>query len=145
MTRLSLTLVTLLLLTMFILAGCRSKSANASDDEASYSEARISMEQEAKLYLMQARLQMEKGQYLTAKKTINIMRKKCYLAITARQQAIILMDSLDLFIAKDKLVRVDSLLRINHPSVKERDLEEACRQVDFYTKKIAHDKQDTGN
>ena len=106
-----------------------------------YSENRARMEAEAQIRLAKARLQMAQGDFEAAKASIRQMREDCYLALAAREEAIVLMDSADLKIAQQELAQVDSLLLAGVDSIKQEDFDEACRKVQFYERKIQHDKE----
>ena len=68
------------------------------------------------------------------------MRKDCYLALDARGEGILLMDSIDLQQARVDLALTDSLLRVGCDTVEQADFDEACRKVQFYERKIQHDR-----
>lgn len=97
------------------------------------------MEQEAQRKLQTARVFMQKEDFAQAKKTIEAMRKKDYLAITARKEGILLMDSICLQEAKMQLTKTDSLQQVGKASGTQ--LEEACQKVQFYERKLQFDKQ----
>ena len=87
-----------------------------------------------------ARRQLAQSQCTQAKATIEQMRKDCYLALDARKAGILLMDSVDLQMARNELEQVDSLLRAKVDSISQTDFDEACRKVQFYERKIQFDK-----
>lgn len=84
-------------------ASCSSSGQNKSHEDQS--ELRKKMEKTAQQYLSQARSKLAQKQLEAAKATIGDMRKKCYQAITARKEGILLMDSIDLEMARQELVR----------------------------------------
>lgn len=98
------------------------------------------MEAEAAIMLTNARRQLANGQPIQAKATINNIREKCYLAIDAREQGILLMDSVDLSIARAELLHIDSLMRVGDAQIEQAQFEEACRKVQFYERKIQFDR-----
>lgn len=118
-------------------ASCSSSGQNKSHEDQS--ELRKKMEKTAQQYLSQARSQLAQKQLEAAKATIGDMRKKCYQAITARKEGILLMDSIDLEMARQELVRTDSLLHAGEPQLSQSDFDEACRKVEFYERKLRHD------
>ncbi len=118
-------------------ASCSSSGQNKSHEDQS--ELRKKMEKTAQQYLSQARSQLAHKQLEAAKATIGDMRKKCYQAITARKEGILLMDSIDLEMARQELVRTDSLLHAGEPQLSQSDFDEACRKVEFYERKLRHD------
>ena len=69
------------------------------------------------------------------------MRKDCYLAIDARKEGLLLMDSIDLCLARQELATVDSLMCAGNKSVSQDNFDEACRKVQFYERKIHFDKK----
>lgn len=122
-------------------SSCNSSSSQKNSAENGYSEKRAEMEADASQRLAQARLLLSQGKSGEAKRTIEKMRKDCYLAITARTASILLMDSIDIAESKQNLSRVDSLLRQHADSISSDDFDEACRKVQFYEQKLRHDKQ----
>ena len=118
-------------------ASCSSSGQNKSHEDQS--ELRKKMEKTAQQYLSQARSQLAQKQLEAAKATIGDMRKKCYQAITARKEGILLMDSIDLEMARQELVRTDGLLHAGEPQLSQSDFDEACRKVEFYERKLRHD------
>ena len=118
-------------------ASCSSSGQNKSHEDQS--ELRKKMEKTAQQYLSQARSQLAQKQLEAAKATIGDMRKKCYQAITARKEGILLMDSIDLEMARQELVGTDSLLHAGEPQLSQSDFDEACRKVEFYERKLRHD------
>lgn len=118
-------------------ASCSSSGQNKPHEDQS--ELRKKMEKTAQQYLSQARSQLAQKQLEAAKATIGDMRKKCYQAITARKEGILLMDSIDLEMARQELVRTDSLLHAGEPQLSQSDFDEACRKVEFYERKLRHD------
>lgn len=111
-----------------------------SDASEQYSEERRMMETEAQTRLLQARQQLETKQYDAAKATIKKMRKECYLALRAREEGILLMDSIELRLAQDNLVKVDSLLQKGDIQAKQQ-FQSACQKVQFFERKLTYDKK----
>ena len=99
------------------------------------------MEQEAAGRLQTARQQLAAHQYEAARQTVRNMRKDCYLALNARENAILLMDSIDWLAAQAELAHVDSLMRQQSDSIGQADFDEACRKVQFYERKLQHDRK----
>lgn len=111
------------------------------DNAKDYSENRARMEVEAQKRLGDARRQLANGQPMQAKSTIEKMRNDCYLALDARTEGILLMDSVDLRVAKDELAHVDSLMRSGNAQTTQEIFDEACRKVQFYERKIQYDRK----
>ena len=129
----------LILLAALALPSCSllgDKKDKASD---SYSDHRQQMEAEAQGRLALARTQLRQGAYVKARSTVEKMRQDCYLALDARRQGILLMDSIDLADARALLVRVDSGMHAGVDSIGRGDFDEACRKVEFYERKLKHD------
>ena len=106
------------------------------------SEKRTEMEQRAQVFLSDARKSLAQNDFTAARKSIEQMRKDCYLALTGRRQGILLMDSIDCADAQQQLVKLDSLVRQNPNDANlAAQFEEKCKEVDFYKKKIVHDRK----
>lgn len=125
-------------LVLTCLASCSLFKSDKNETDG-YSDNRKIMEQEAQRKLQTARVFMQKEDFAQAKKTIEAMRKKDYLAITARKEGILLMDSICLQEAKMQLTKTDSLQQVGKASGTQ--LEEACQKVLFYERKLQFDKQ----
>ncbi len=125
-------------LVLTCLASCSLFKSDKNETDG-YSDNRKIMEQEAQRKLQTARVFMQKEDLAQAKKTIEAMRKKDYLAITARKEGILLMDSICLQEAKMQLTKTDSLQQVGKASGTQ--LEEACQKVQFYERKLQFDKQ----
>lgn len=125
-------------LVLTCLASCSLFKSDRNETDG-YSDNRKIMEQEAQRKLQTARAFMQKEDFAQAKKTIEAMRKKDYLAITARKEGILLMDSICLQEAKMQLTKTDSLQQVGEASGTQ--LEEACQKVQFYERKLQFDKQ----
>ncbi len=99
------------------------------------------MESEAQTRLAEARTALSAGDCARAKAVIEKMRKDCYLALAARKEGILLMDSVNIRQSKDELQQADSLLRIDAtPEARER-FDEACRKVQFHERKLQYDRK----
>lgn len=106
-----------------------------------YSTHRAEMETIAQQRLVIAREQLKDDNCQAAKSSIEAMRHDCYLALTARQQGILLMDSVELRQAQLDLARVDSLMQHDSSQGTRASFEEACQKVQFYERKLQFDKQ----
>ena len=106
------------------------------------SEKRTEMEERAQEYLANARKSLAQKDFAAARQSIEQMRKDCYLALSGRRQGILLMDSIDCADAQQQLVKLDSLVRQNPDDAGlAAQFEEKCKEVDFYKKKIVHDRK----
>ena len=129
-----------LLLFPLLLMGCSLFSGNKEAKEReSYSENRARMEQDAQQRLVRARVFLASGCLKEAKAEVEKMRSDCYLAISARNEGILLMDSIDIRLAQAELAHIDSLLRLGVDSVNENHFNEACGKIQFYERKLQHD------
>lgn len=132
-------LLHLFLPALLLLTACGGGTQSKQPDTENYSEARTEMEARAQQLLVVARRQLAASQNEAARQTIRQLRKECYLALSARREAILLMDSVDLQQARLELSRTDSLMRAGHDSVGKEEFDEACRKVQFYERKIQFD------
>ena len=106
------------------------------------SEKRTEMELRAQGFLADARKSLSQNDFAAARQKIEQMRKECYLALSGRRQGILLMDSIDCADAQQQLVKLDSLVRTNpNDASLAAQFEEKCKEVDFYKKKIVHDRK----
>ena len=106
------------------------------------SEKRTEMEERAQEYLANARKSLAQKNFVAARQSIEQMRKDCYLALSGRRQGILLMDSIDCADAQQQLMKLDSLVRQNPNDANlAAQFEEKCKEVDFYKKKIVHDRK----
>lgn len=120
-----------------LLTACKDKKKGEAQ-----SEKRTEMEERAQEYLANARKSLAQKNFVAARQSIEQMRKDCYLALTGRRQGILLMDSIDCADAQQQLVKLDSLVRQNPNDANlATQFEEKCKEVDFYKKKIVHDRK----
>ena len=126
---------------MCLAAGLLTACKDNKKGEAQ-SEKRTEMEQRAQVFLANARKSLTQKDFVAARQSIEQMRKDCYLALTGRRQGILLMDSIDCADAQQQLVKLDSLVRQNPNDANlAAQFEEKCKEVDFYKKKIVHDRK----
>lgn len=131
--------LSLSLLVVVLMCACQGKTTNQPD--TTFSERRTQMETEGQKRLATARTQLANNQCKEAKATIKQMRNDCYLALTARKQGIVLMDSIDLQLARCELAHIDSIMQHSPSPQVTQTFEEACRKVQFYERKLQYDKQ----
>ena len=126
---------------MCLAAGLLTACKDNKKGEAQ-SEKRTEMEERAQEYLANARKSLAQKNFVAARQSIEQMRKDCYLALSGRRQGILLMDSIDCADAQQQLVKLDSLVRQNpNDAGLASQFEEKCKEVDFYKKKIVHDRK----
>lgn len=91
---------------ILVLCACSEK-----DKKTDWSEKRQLMETRAQEMLSGARQALIRQDFEKAKNTIEAMRTQCNLALEARQQGILLMDSIYLQEAVNKMMQADSLMK----------------------------------
>ena len=134
-------ILSLLFAVLFAFASCDFFQDKDKGDKKNYSENRLRMESEAQQRLEVARQLLAEKKCSQAKQTVENMRKDCYLAIDARKEGLLLMDSIDLCISRQELADIDSLMCAGNKTVTQDDFDEACRKVQFYERKIHFDKK----
>lgn len=92
------------------------------DTKVAISKHRQKDELRANRYLQIARQEMNDSDFEAARATIDEMRDSCYLALDAREKAILLLDSIDLMAARADKTNPDRETRIK-----------------FYQKKLEYD------
>lgn len=131
-------LLTILFLSILFLSGCDTKYPNASS-------RRQSDEAKAETYLTEAREALKNGDIESAKIQIKYLRGSCRYALEAREQAILLMDSIEIFTTSRELQEMDSAIRaidIQQLTQEQKDkYNDLFQQVKFYQRKLQHDKQ----
>lgn len=137
----NMTAMLMLMLTIIACsAGGETKNNVNTEDR---SEARNKMETEAQARLSMARAKLAQMQCAEAKAIVIKMRKDCYLALSARKEGILLMDSIDIQQAKLELSKADSLMQKQHSISTSDEFDEACRKVQFYERKLQYDSRST--
>lgn len=101
-------------------------------------------EKMGQLYLAQARDYLGFERFAEARAAIDSLRANYPRAFNAREEGILLLDSIDLQEARKNLEEAQKSLALN-PSGAEKDSiefdkEEAEQKITFFTKKLAHDK-----
>lgn len=96
----------------------------SNKQEVQVSKHRQQDEKRAARYLERARWAMNEGDYDAARQLIGELRDSCYLALDARERAMLLLDSIELYAAMSDTTLPDHETR-----------------VQFYQKKLEYDKQ----
>ncbi|WP_337481702.1 hypothetical protein [Prevotellamassilia timonensis] len=139
-----LTNMTAMLMLMLTIIACSAGGGTKNNvNTEDRSEARNKMETEAQARLSMARTKLAQMQCAEAKAIVIKMRKDCYLALSARKEGILLMDSIDIQQAKLELSKADSLMQKQHSISTSDDFDEACRKVQFYERKLQYDSRST--
>lgn len=137
----NMTAMLMLMLTIIACSAGDGTKNNVNTEDRS--EARNKMETEAQARLSMARTKLAQMQCAEAKAIVIKMRKDCYLALSARKEGILLMDSIDIQQAKLELSKADSLMQKQHSISTSDDFDEACRKVQFYERKLQYDSRST--
>lgn len=93
--------------------------------------------------LAEARRALASADFETARNRVKLMRQECTLALNAREEGILLMDSIDLKQAIKQLEQTDSL-QLAHPDnahLLQQNIEDLSQKIKFYKRKLEHDKQ----
>lgn len=136
--------MTAMLMLMLTIIACSAGGGTKNNvNTGDRSEARNKMETEAQARLSMARTKLAQMQCAEAKAIVIKMRKDCYLALSARKEGILLMDSIDIQQAKLELSKADSLMQKQHSISTSDDFDEACRKVQFYERKLQYDSRST--
>lgn len=135
MTRLKHKYFSLSLGLLCVLTMCFACKENKHED---WSEARTKMEQKGQAYLMLSRQALSEKNFTTAREKVNLLRKECELALSAREEGILLMDSINLFEAEEQFrtACVDSTAASARESI-----EDLQQKICFYQRKLEHDKK----
>jgi predicted regulator of Ras-like GTPase activity (Roadblock/LC7/MglB family) len=136
-------MIAMLMLMLTIIACSAGGGTKNNVNTEDRSEARNKMETEAQARLSMARAKLAQMQCGEAKAIVIKMRKDCYLALSARKEGILLMDSIDIQQAKLELSKADSLMQKQHSISTSDDFDEACRKVQFYERKLQYDSRST--
>lgn len=118
-------------------------ACNPKGDDKKWSSARTEMEKNAQEMLAEARSALNEGKFNKAKSIVEQMRKDCTLALEAREEGILLMDSIDLMQLRSELSQAGDLL-LRHPEdslLLQQKVEELSKKMNFYKRKLEHDKQ----
>lgn len=137
----NMTAMLMLMLTIIACSAGGGTKNNVNTEDRS--EARNKMETEAQARLSMARTKLAQMQCAEAKAIVIKMRKDCYLALSARKEGILLMDSIDIQQAKLELSKADSLMQKQHSISTSDDFDVACRKVQFYERKLQYDSRST--
>ncbi len=135
-------------LSLFLLLSLLS-STSCQENRNAPSHKRQADERKAQIYLRAARAALEQRAFEQAKTHIIDMRKSCRLALTARENGILIMDSIDLLAAQYRLQQIDSLMQTtpykdntsDEAKALNQKFEAQCQEIKFYQRKLQHDLQ----
>lgn len=124
-----------------LLTACHSGGSQASN-------RRRQAEEQARRFLSEARAHLQQRNFIKARQRIEEMRDSCRYALQAREEGIVLLDSVELLMAQQHLREIDEKWQAAQRQPSKADAErlhqqfdETCRQVKFYQRKLQHDKQ----
>ena len=122
------------LLAAFLCTACKEET------HKDWSKARTEMEQTGQRHLAEAREALKNKNYNVAREKVEMLRKECELALSAREEGILLMDSINLFEAQNLLERAYNIqAQEDSIEISEENLQQ---KVYFYKRKLEHDKSD---
>lgn len=132
----------LLLFLLLALTACKKQD----DKTAHYSEVRAEMEVRGAESISKARSLLAQGNYTAARDTILQMRVSYPMALSAREEGILLMDSIDLGEAQTLLANIDAQLHAAEAAGALRDslqqeYDELHQKVKFFQRKLRYDKE----
>lgn len=136
-----------LALLLALLTSCGGQN-KASDDAAAshddWSEARQQKEARGQELLAASRRALAAKDFAAAREQIMTLRRDCDIAFEARNEGILLLDSIDLQQALDGMVAADSLQQTSSaPADSTRAvIEEYAQRIKFYRRKLEHDKKE---
>lgn len=121
------------MLSVLLMASC-SKS-QPTDEE---------IEQAGHQWLLRARASLADADYDLARTYIDSLRERCPMALNAREEGILLLDSIELAQAVEQLQQAEFFARQSDLDYIARDsadtnLDRAMAKVKFFQKKIGHD------
>ncbi len=121
------------------LASCN----DTKEKNDNWSENRQTMEERGQELLAKARQALHRRDFDGARQEIEKLRTECDLALTARNQGILLMDSIDMSEALNQMMQAEAECSI-HPEKADSlnaVIDELDRKAKFYRRKLEHDKQ----
>lgn len=135
MTRLKHKYFNLSLGLLCVLTMCFACKENKHED---WSEERTKMEQKGQAYLMLSRQALSEKNFTTAREKVNLLRKECELALSAREEGILLMDSINLFEAEEQF---RTACEDSTAASARKSIEDLQQKICFYQRKLEHDKK----
>ena len=118
------------LFSLLLLLSCTDSRQEARDTQAEQGNALLS----------EARSLCQAGRYEAARDSIHSLRRECPLAIEARRQAILLMDSVEMLAAQDSLATLPARMDTSLAGyAAERD--RLSLKAQFFQRKLEHDQK----
>jgi len=126
----------ILFLSFFLLYSCKPSNR--------WSSVSQSDEAQGQTLLNKSRAQLTAKKYDEAEKMIEKLRKNYPLALTAREEAILLLDSIHLARSSSELMLMDvESKKVANVDSLRRELEDVVMQKKFYMRKLEYDKTRT--
>ena len=118
----------------------------SNEKKSGMSETRQEMEIEGQNCLKSAREALDNQDFTSARENIEKMRTEYPLALNAREEGIILMDSINLLEAEAQIKTIDKIIREgnskNIDSLK-IEFDDLFQKAKFYKRKLEHDKKNS--
>ena len=114
------------------------------DKKNDYSAKRELEEKEGQKCLEAARDALNKKSYKTARESVEKMRKDYPLALNAREEGILLLDSINLFEAENEIKKINVLLRdkTGNSDSLQIEFDDLFQKSKFYKRKLEHDRKE---
>ncbi|MBQ7634054.1 MAG: hypothetical protein IJS89_00580 [Bacteroidaceae bacterium] len=116
-----------------------SATSQPTAAENSASAARTAEESAAQALLDTARLALQAGGFETARTKALGIRKQYPQALNAREDAILLLDSIEMFEAAARVARLDATGSVETDEAIAVERAKAADKVEFFQQKLAHD------
>ena len=108
------------------------------------SEERQEMETQGQICLKTAREALDNKDFKVARENVEKMRSEFPLALNAREEGIILMDSINLLEAEEQIKTIDKLIRDGKSEKIDSlkiEFDDLFQKTKFYKRKLEHDKK----
>ena len=116
----------------------------SGDKKNDYSDKRAREEEGGQKCLDEAREALSKKEYQIARTSIEQLRQDYPLALNAREEGILLLDSINLFEAENEIKKTNVLLRdqTGNKDSLQIEFEDLFQKSKFYKRKLEHDKKE---
>lgn len=128
------------LIAIIPLATSCSDKKNSNPD---WSEARTEMEAKAQEHLRRARAEYVQGNYDEARHIVEEMSKTCNLAFNAREEGILLTDSIYIAKSSARMSEIEKIVTESPDSLNrlQPEMEDLSQEIKFYHRKLEFDKK----
>lgn len=134
------------LLTLAIASLALCVSSCSDEKKPGMSEERQEMEAQGQICLKAAREALNNDNFVAARENIEKMRSDFPLALNAREEGILLMDSINLMEAEAQIKAIDKIIKEGqNPKIDSLKIEfdDLFQKTKFYKRKLEHDKANT--